>query len=63
MLLNKIINRLESEAKSYAKGALEKPSRKDEFEYGTHHGYLKALSHVEQWIREILDEEDHDKDS
>lgn len=62
MLLNKIIDRLESEATKYAKSALEKPSRKDEFEYGTHHGYLKALSHVEQWIREVLEDEDDDKD-
>lgn len=61
-MLDKLISRLESEATKYAKSALEKPSRRDEFEYGTHHGYLLALSHVEQWIQELLEEEDDDKD-
>lgn len=61
-MFKKIQERLQSEARSYAKEAIEKPVKRDSFEYGTHHGYLKALSHVELWIKELLEEEEDENE-
>jgi hypothetical protein len=59
-VLDKLITKLQSRAHEYAKDALEKPTKRDAFEYGVHHGYVKALSHVEQWIAELLEEQEDD---
>lgn len=59
-MLDKLLNRLQGEAKKYSRAAIETPVDKTEFEYGTHHGYVKALNHVEQWIQELLEAEEGD---
>lgn len=60
-MLNKLVTKLQGEVKSYAVKAVQNPSKRDAFEYGSHHGYLKALDHVEQWINELLEEEGDDE--
>jgi hypothetical protein len=61
-MLNKLLEKLESEAKTYAVDAIEHPGKGTSFEYGKHHGYLKALSHFKQWVDELLEEEDDEKE-
>jgi hypothetical protein len=64
MLLNKVINKLQSEAKAHAVAAVAAPGPegKRKSRLSEAHGYVKALSHAEQWIKELLEEEDDDKD-
>lgn len=64
MLLNKIIDKLQSEAKKYAVAAVSEPGPegKRESRLSEAHGYVKALSHAEQWIKELLEERDDGKD-
>jgi hypothetical protein len=61
IVLNKLLDRLQSEASAYAKQALENPVKRDSFEFGKHHGVLVGYSHVEQWIQELLEEEEDDE--
>jgi hypothetical protein len=65
MLLNKIINKLQSEAKTYAVAAVSAPGPEGQREskLSEAHGYVKALSHAEQWIRELLEDEDDDDET
>lgn len=64
MLADKVIKRLESEAAKYAFDAVKNPGPVNGvvFKAGVAHGYLQALSHAEQWIREELEEDGDDKD-
>jgi hypothetical protein len=65
VLLNKLVTRLQSEATKYAVAAVEAPGPegKRESRLSEAHGYVKALSHAEQWITELLEDEDDDKDN
>lgn len=59
-VLNKLITKLQGETKSYAVDAIKSPVSKTEFEYGVHHGVVKGFSLVEQWIQEMLEEQEDD---
>lgn len=63
-MLNKLLSRLQSEATKYAVATCTNPgpSGKRESVLSEANGYLKALNHVEQWINELLEEEDDDED-
>lgn len=61
MLLNKIIDRLESEVKTYSMEAIANPGELTGKQYAKHHGYIEALNHAKQWISELLEEEDDDE--
>lgn len=58
MLLNKLIAKLESEAKKYSLDAIANPGEITGKAYAKHHGYVEALNHAKQWIREVLEEEE-----
>ena len=60
-MLDRLLTKLQGEAMKYSKAAFENPTKRDTFEYGSHHGYVKALNHVEQWINELLEEESGDE--
>jgi len=62
-MLNKLLTRLQGEAKTYSVNAVRNPGPVGQvvFKAGVDHGYIKALSHVEQWIQELLEEEEDDK--
>ena len=62
MLLNKIIDKLESEATKYSLDAIANPGEITAVAYAKHHGYVEALNHAKQWITELLEEEDDDED-
>jgi len=57
-VLNKLLNRFQSEKLQYAVDALSNPVDKTDFEYGVHHGVLKGFDLVEQWLEELLEEEE-----
>lgn len=59
-MLKKLLARLEEEAHKYALEAISKPSKRDAFEYGVHHGVLKGIRLAEQWLEEELKEEEDD---
>ena len=61
MSLDKLQTKLQSEAKKYAKQALTAPSDRTEFEYGKHHGVMVGFGLVEQWVEELLKEEEDDE--
>ncbi len=61
MSLDKLKTKLQSEAKKYAKQALSTPSEKTTFEYGKHHGVMVGFGLVEQWVEELLKEEEDDE--
>lgn len=62
MLLLKIREKLQSEAKKYAMSAVTSPGPegKRESRLSEAHGYVKALSHAEQWIKDMFEEQDDD---
>lgn len=60
-MLNKLLDRLQGETTKYAVEAIRVPARRDTFEYGTHHGVLKGFGLVEQWIQELLEEQEDDE--
>lgn len=60
MSLNKLLDKLQSEKLKYAVDAVEQPGQGTSFEYGTHHGVLKGFNLVEQWLQELLKEEEDD---
>lgn len=59
-MLEKLLDRLQGESSKYALDALKHPGDKSSFEYGSHHGVLKGFGLVEQWINELLEEEEDD---
>ncbi len=61
MSLDKLKTRLQSEGTKYAKQALTAPSDRTEFEYGKHHGVMVTFSLIEQWVEELLKEEEDDE--
>lgn len=65
MLLNKLITKLQSEAQKYAVAVVKSPGPQGQRDskLSEAHGYVKALNHAEQWITELLKEEDDDEDN
>lgn len=61
MSLDKLLTKLQGETTKYAKDALSNPGEKTAFEYGKHHGVLKGFKLVEQWIDELLEEQEDDE--
>lgn len=60
-MLDKLLTWLQGEVKTYTQNAIENPGKGTPFEYGTHHGYVKALRRIEQRIEELLEEEENDE--
>ena len=63
-MLNKLLTKLQGEATKYAVATVSAPGPEGrrEAQLSEAHGYIKALNHVEQWIKELLEEEDSDED-
>lgn len=61
-MLEDLLKKLQSEAETYSLDAVKNPGPVDRlvFKAGVDHGYVKALSHVEQWIQEMLEDEEDD---
>jgi hypothetical protein len=60
-MLDRFLAKLQDEAKKYAQEALtDGVSEKTTFEYGTHHGVMKGFGLAEQWLLEMLEEEEDD---
>lgn len=61
-MLEKLLQKFQEEVKKYAVEALtEGVVDKTPFEYGEHHGVLKGIRLAEQWLTEMLEEEDDDE--
>jgi len=60
-LLDKLLDRLKSEKVSHAVEDVSNPPRRDSFQYGLSHGKQVAFSLVEQWIMELLEEQENDE--
>lgn len=61
-MLDKLLDRLKSEKVDAAMAAVKEPGKGTSFEYGTHHGKQVAFDLVEQWITELLEEQEDDDD-
>lgn len=49
-----LILKIKELSKTYALEALQKPSAKDSYEYGTHVGVIKGIGLVEELITKLL---------
>ena len=60
-MLDKLLDRLKSERVTHAVEDVSNPAKRDSFQYGLVHGKQVAFSLVEQWIAELLEEQEDDE--
>lgn len=56
-LFNKYLGLLKSEQAKYAMESLQRPARRDEFEYGERCGHLAGLLRAEQLLLQLIEDD------